>query len=763
MAKYLVTSGSTFRPFSYDELAKPLQQMAEAHNASQDAYDQISLETNALKNYITDNPEDAQAKAMYDSYINKLQTLQNNLWQNGYTAQTRRDLSVARAGYASDVTRLAKAVKDRQERSAAYWKTKHDHPDMIMGTDPGTSGLDNYLNNDQYGLNYYAYSGDQFANEVGADAKARVKELVSDPQIMNDPRLAGYITRITREGFTSQEVDAASNAVRAALRGDGSVLTNLDPASQILANVLLSHLDSTGAYGQVSSDEFDRLVEYGVSGLSRSVGDTKIEDLTDKVWENEQDWNLWKRKQDYQNAAKAPTSSNGSGDATTLPKGHGYTIQDISTFLKSNNQKEAGKVIDEYFEEPFKEPIITSTGAVIGTPMDAERILNDFGRQDIMNRFGGIDPLRPTLGTGKMISGQNGSVDVRIVQKPVGTTSVSYGVVDRRKTITDNDGNIIPAGITYDYTVQTKDSDGKWTISEPLTEEFNERYDAFQDKIDSWKEQNPDIKLEKLAISKKERQKIAKKTGVPEEVPLEYVPAILATQSDVRRSTPATIAGATDDMESTRQNYQSQIIAAYNRAASSQKRIDDSDEIAIHKIKNGVVSKDSEPIDKVFKKNDVIKEIIVYPEDLAKNQIRISVGNKDSAGESSVYAVNPALLGNTVDVQMQKMKGDVANAMLPLSDPSKAVMMSPDEEALWAVTVNDYIGDILPVIGEDENGNQYVITPRDIVMSEKLQELLRKAVTISMNEILASARDNMNLDNMRVRGNTSDKAQGYNQ
>ena len=117
MARFIVTSGSHFQPLTYDELVKPLMQMTEAQNKAQDAYDQISMETNALENYISQNPGDENARAMYDNYKAKLSALQNNLWNNGYSSQTARDLSVARAGYAGDVTRLATAIKNTSRHS----------------------------------------------------------------------------------------------------------------------------------------------------------------------------------------------------------------------------------------------------------------------------------------------------------------------------------------------------------------------------------------------------------------------------------------------------------------------------------------------------------------------------------------------------------------------------------------------------------------------------------------------------------------------
>ena len=35
MARYIVTSGTQFTPFTYDELVRPLAQMTEAHNEAQ--------------------------------------------------------------------------------------------------------------------------------------------------------------------------------------------------------------------------------------------------------------------------------------------------------------------------------------------------------------------------------------------------------------------------------------------------------------------------------------------------------------------------------------------------------------------------------------------------------------------------------------------------------------------------------------------------------------------------------------------------------
>lgn len=309
MAKFIATSGSYFTPFTYDELAKPIMQMQEAHNAAQDAYDKLNLETNALGRYITDNPDDQQAKQLYDSYLTKLNTLQENLWNSGYNAQTRRDLSAATAGYAKDIGRLTKAIQTRQERSKEFWEAKHKNPDLITGADPGASGLDNYLNSDTYGQDYYTYSGNDFMKEVAADANARASEMLKDPRIEKDPRLKGYLLRIEQEGFTSAEVGAAANAVKAYVAGDQTALSSLDDASGILANVLLNHLNSTGAKGRVSDDEYNRLVDYGVFGLSHAIGKKKVDTVKDLEWAEAMDRANYAWKTQYKAKADAAAAS----------------------------------------------------------------------------------------------------------------------------------------------------------------------------------------------------------------------------------------------------------------------------------------------------------------------------------------------------------------------------------------------------------------------------------------------------------------------
>jgi len=291
MAKYLVTSGSYFQPFTYDELAKPVMQAAEMHRATQDAYDQYNMEAEALRHYLETEPDDSNARRMYESYMTKLQNLQNNLWSNGYNAQTRRDLAAARAGYASDITRLGTAIELRQKRSEDWGNYRREHPDAIMGTDPGLDSLDEYLKNDRYGSDFFVTSGNQLAQDVAADLQARGQELMSKPELM-DMNLPGYYFLRTNNGFTNEQVNTAMDAVRAYWNGDGGeAMASLDPITKIAADTIKYHLDKTGASSNVAADEFGRALDFAAYGASQGVGQPKDERLENKQWDYQmRDW-----------------------------------------------------------------------------------------------------------------------------------------------------------------------------------------------------------------------------------------------------------------------------------------------------------------------------------------------------------------------------------------------------------------------------------------------------------------------------------------
>lgn len=737
MGKYIVTSGSYFQPFTYDELVKPLQQMTDVWNQTQDAYDVINMDSSAIDQYI-DKENDPKARELYDSYMNKLRTLQDDLWENGITARTRKYLSDARNGYSKDIKRLQTAVQSRNEKSKAYWDTYHKNPDTIMGIDPGTASLDKYLADENYGSDWYSYSGADFMKEVGTDAQARAAEILRNFKFQKD--IPGYITRIVQEGFTNQEIDTAIDAVRNGKAGE------LTGPEKILADTFASHLESTGArVGEnISQEQFDRFYGYGRTGMSQAVTKPIIQDFSDKVWESNQQWANWKRQYDYSHR-EIPSGGGGrsSGKGSTANNTAPYTLNDISRYLRGKDADVNDKLLDKKFLKPFEHPIVVNVGGVtsnIKSPSDAEAILSSLGKDVIRNY--GIDPDSP-LGKWDVSDGQGGTTQIRVTRSN-GSDKV--------------------------YVVSVKDKNGKFVPDAAMSESLNDDFYTYRQNLKQFEKDNPGVNLNSLSFTEKDKEKIYKKSGTSTEVPFEYMPYILATKAKPGRITPATIAGSTKDMEGVRENYANNIITSfYNTKRDSKNRVAKSSEYAFYPVDGYDISdKAVRNIEDVLgvptgtkgkKRLDPsrLREVTILPEDLLKNKVRILVD------DGKAYGVDPSMLGNDVDNQVRAMRAPVEDMMTPIFNPEKAVMMSPEESVRWIYTTSILLGESMNLVQADSSGRIVgAVTPRDIVMNPRLQEDLRRAVTIFMNHTIADARDNMMHNNFQQRSNSSSKPEDYN-
>lgn len=536
MAKYLVTSGSAFRPFTYDELVKPIQQMAEAHNSAQDAYDQIGAEAESLRRYLDQEPEDSVARKMYNSYMDKLSTLQNNLWSNGYNAQTRRDLSAARAGYASDITRLGSAIKTRQERSAAYWKTKHDNPDMVMGVDPGSGSLDDYLKNDSFGQNYFAYSGNQFAKEVGSEIKARASEWLSDPRIERDPELKGWLTRIQTSGATNAEVNAAYAAVVGLIGNDPTnlsritpeMLAPLDTKTRILAGTLISNLQATGVAGQVDANEFGRLMQYGLRGLSEGVGKTETKDFEDKEYEFQQKLRLMDEQQKRE---LATYQAKKSIDAATKAATDKSTARIENTHTDTLTGPRYTKVRDRLardLDEDKSTLLISKSGRAVHSAVEASSLVySEDLRRDAYSKLGfdiGRDPK--AVVSDNFLRGhiKHNGVDYEMYYNPHVTYNGQKGAV------------------------MAKTADGQAYISPEHTNYYRQVRQQYLDTLNSYKQNDKDI-YKLASIDPDKQHDLYEREGVDDIVPLSQFKeaAMMSPQNSVRDVVYTTVARAGTD------------------------------------------------------------------------------------------------------------------------------------------------------------------------------------------------------------------------
>lgn len=777
MPKFIVTRDSYFRPLDYAELVRPVAHMQEVHNATQDAYDKLNLESSALRQYISDNPEDSDARALYDSYMTNLDRLQENLWKHGVSAQTRRDLSAARAGYASDITRLAAAIQSRQERSKAYWDMKHAHPDMVMGADPGLSGLNEYLKDANYGQNYYTYSGEAFMNEVAADAKARASEMLRMPQYANNPQAAGYLMRISQEGYTSKEVQDASNAVRKAIADNNpDLINNLDGGAGILANVLMSHLNSTGAKGQVTPEEFNRLVDYGSFGLSQAIGRSSVTDLNDKAWDY--------RRQVALASMRGGGSGSGAGQQTSQI-GRGYTINSLVEQLTSPTFDKTSKRLRGKYKKFENGPIMVATpegtSETIESPFEMARLIyNPDSRKRARQVFNGLDIANLKSGQTVSIEGADGEMHTLTVKKQKDGT---YGLVQ-------DDG----------------------VLNTEASDRLNIYVTDYNDHINKYKQANPGLNIDDYAVPPEEEFKDREERGWSGNIDSDDYESLLMTTEVQGDYTPATLLSTEKAQDDLRANIGRAMVQTYKRAASnSGGKLGKGDRFAFYEVGEGGMRKSQKgetDIAKVFgsKKDgtispdNAIAEVTLRPESVAAG---VGTGRPTvqftTSASGKVWETDAAALGSAFykalkeesfpaqynwSPQMQKILGvkcpsgahgvwsnsdAVYYMMEPIMNPAEALSMTPEQQRLWTQIVYTILngdGEINPYdlrgpVINYPDGNFRLATPDDIVRSPELQSALRGDVTQFINDVMSIPRDAMMQQHMQSTSNTSTKAEPY--
>lgn len=760
MPKFLVTSGSYFQPYTYDELSKPVVQTVEAHNASQDVYDQLSMETSALGRYISDNPGDFDAKILYDNYLSKLNSLQENLWNNGYNASTRRDLAAARAGYANDISRLQAAITARQERSKEYWDARHKNPELVTSADPGLGGLDNYLRDDNYGRNWFSYDSAQFEKDVFTEMQMRAQGMMSDLTdengVVSNPALADTLTRVITRGVTAGEVDAASALVDGLIdmtpeqRDAFYQSRGISPVVSMMVESLITRYNATGIRDyEVSAPERAKLLNRGKAGLVGGIMKPETKDFTNPEYEFE----MWKRKEDYSHNLRMQEleakGGNGSGNGKKTggkEQGDGYNIQTLASYLDSPEAREIATFKNEKFGK-IKEPIpvvgIDGEPDEITSVYDVGRIFDELGRKAFIEKWG-IDPTENVIGTHDTPSGARRTIN-----------SSSGGYASNGK-----------GGYTLSY---------NGNVSKSESEEFTNDIKAFRERYAEWKKNNKDVDLYDLKMKNKDWDKMSKEYNL-EGVPREYWPIVLDAKADIGYRTPSYLASYTNDMPEVRENYASSMYSAYANAPKENGEVEKTSHVAVKKITpDGKVIGLERDMRKVLGmkgtkgsqevRMDTVQEISAFPEDVLDNQLRFTTSTYDG-----IYAANPVLFGNQVaevyedfrkpvvaaysdgSTVMIDQNGIVDYMMKPIKDPASVFQMSETERKQWTdITANTLQG-YMRFDTTDANGNMTgYVSPLTIVLYPAYRTALRTAITNYINAGLAAPRDAMNKDILQKR------------
>ncbi len=165
---------SKFRPFSYDELIKPLVQYKEAYDKVEADYSNLAAQTEQWKD-IANQTQSPEAYAMYSKYANDLNNIVDD-FSKGMTLQNRSQLLAMKRRYASDIQPIARASEAMKEANDLRAKAG---PDAIFEVGEYNS-LDQFLHGRTANNRYQ--SRDALTKRTAAMTEAAMASAMKDPE-----------------------------------------------------------------------------------------------------------------------------------------------------------------------------------------------------------------------------------------------------------------------------------------------------------------------------------------------------------------------------------------------------------------------------------------------------------------------------------------------------------------------------------------------------------------------------------------------------
>ena len=246
---------SKFRPFSYDELIKPLVQYKETYDKVEADYSNLAAQTEQWKD-IANQTQSPEAYAMYSKYANDLNNIVDD-FSKGMTLQNRSQLLAMKRRYASDIKPIENAANRRKELADEQRRIDAQDPTRLWQRRASDMSLDEFIHNPSadYGK---GISGAALTAQVAAGASALAKEFRDNPEKMRKLVGGDYYEYVKQRGFSSQAVLAA-------------IMNNPD-ASPILTNLVESTIDTTGVKDWGSKSTIEQAYNYARQGLWNAVG-----------------------------------------------------------------------------------------------------------------------------------------------------------------------------------------------------------------------------------------------------------------------------------------------------------------------------------------------------------------------------------------------------------------------------------------------------------------------------------------------------------
>lgn len=341
---------SKFRPYSYDELVKPLIQYKAAWDAANADFSSLAAQTEAWKN-IVEQDQNSKAYSMFKEYSDNLNAVVDSFMKGMSINNVSKGLGLKK-GYASNIVPIQNAYNTRLKHIEEQNKGKA--AGLVYATDAALTSLDDYIDNPSLQHDFADSSAGY--KRVATAAAALSKRLAS----ATTGRLDAYTKTFLQEhGYRDNEIAQAIYDIQSALQGNGNIRGN-----GILQGILANEMQTSGVSSwKDKSKQLDYLNRVAPA-LYNAVGQTNISTFED-----------YGSKLAAQTAAKAASNT----PSVTRP----YREQpktNVSGKGSTSDMKKDGDFIVSLIQDPSKiNGVTTSTTYIPGVVSPTTGVMGSVG------------------------------------------------------------------------------------------------------------------------------------------------------------------------------------------------------------------------------------------------------------------------------------------------------------------------------------------------------------------------------------------------
>lgn len=258
MANGFMVINSRFKPFSYEEMLKPIAAYTDEYNAQEATYGELA--NNAAQwERLKDSQLDQDVYNQYREYANAVQGAADTLAAEGLKPGSRKVLQNVRRQYAEQILPIEQAYQKRAELSKMQREMIARDPTLLLEREADQIALSELIANPE--LSPASYSGAHLEKSAAQAASALSKQMRDDPRKWRSILGGQYYETRMRTGYTAKEIQDA--------------ISGSDTAPRELRMVIDQVMQPISGWG--NEEAINNARNYTARGLWNAIGEEKYQ------------------------------------------------------------------------------------------------------------------------------------------------------------------------------------------------------------------------------------------------------------------------------------------------------------------------------------------------------------------------------------------------------------------------------------------------------------------------------------------------------